>query len=155
MLFRSGAIVPAYHYDTERAHACAFAGCGALLTGKKSETASHMRAHFLAAGEAETLFCPWAVDGPGAGAGARCGMAFKDSANFGRHVSSKHIKAEEYQCNRCGRPFARRDAALRHMKTLCRLDAGVPRKRESKKSRTQDDEQGEPVCAHMHAGRPR
>ena len=82
-------------------------------------------------------------------------MAFKDSANFGRHVSSKHIKAEEYQCNRCGRPFARRDAALRHMKTLCRLDAGVPRKRESKKSRTQDDEQGEPVCACVHAGRPR
>ena len=53
-------------------------------------------------------------------------MAFKDSANFGRHVSSKHIKAEEYQCNRCGRPFARRDAALRHMKTLCRVDAPGP-----------------------------
>ncbi|KAI0746532.1 hypothetical protein C8Q80DRAFT_1271408 [Daedaleopsis nitida] len=117
-----GAIVPAYHYDAERAaHKCAFAACGAVLSGKKAETASHMRAHFVdAAGE--TLHCPWPVEGDD-GARARCAMAFKDSANFGRHVSSKHIKAEEYQCNRCGRPFARRDAALRHMKTLCRVDA--------------------------------
>ena len=60
-------------------------------------------------------------------------MAFKDSANFGRHVSSRHIKAEEYQCNRCGRPFARRDAALRHMKTLCRLDGQGAKKRGRKK----------------------
>ena len=72
-------------------------------------------------------------------------MAFKDSANFGRHVSSKHIKAEEYQCNRCGRPFARRDAALRHMKTLCRVDGSGPRRKVEKKpkSRTEEYEVGE------------
>ena len=144
-----GAIVPAYHYDTDRALKCAFPGCGAVLTGKKSETASHMRSHFLQA-VGEVLECPWPADSTaedrngGAGRGC-CGMAFKDSANFGRHVSSKHIRAEEYQCNRCGRPFARRDAALRHMKTLCRTDgAGTRRKNERKvKARTEEYEEGE------------
>lgn len=128
-----GAIVPAYHYDTERALKCAFAACGAVLSGKKSETASHMRSHFLqqaaGTGETQTLLCPWTVEGED-GQRVRCAMPFKDSANFGRHVSSKHIRAEEYQCNRCGRPFARRDAALRHMKTLCRVDAPVPGRRQ-------------------------
>ena len=142
-----GAIVPAYHYDTERALKCAFPGCGAVLTGKKSETASHMRSHFLQA-VGETLECPWPADTTtedGSGGRGCCGMAFKDSANFGRHVSSKHIRAEEYQCNRCGRPFARRDAALRHMKTLCRTDGtGTRRKNEKKtKARTEEYEEGE------------
>ncbi|KAI1798429.1 hypothetical protein LXA43DRAFT_875832 [Ganoderma leucocontextum] len=150
-----GAIVPAYHYDTERALKCAFPGCGAVLTGKKSETASHMRSHFLQA-VGETLECPWPADtngedGSGSGSGGRgcCGMAFKDSANFGRHVSSKHIRAEEYQCNRCGRPFARRDAALRHMKTLCRMDGtGTRRKNEKKvKARTEEYER---VSIHLN-----
>ncbi|TBU56418.1 hypothetical protein BD310DRAFT_823605 [Dichomitus squalens] len=138
-----GAIVPAYHYDTERALKCAFPQCGAVLTGKKSETASHMRSHFLQAVE-ETLECPWPVEGED-GQKACCGMAFKDSANFGRHVSSKHIKAEEYQCNRCGRPFARRDAALRHMKTLCRVDGSGPKRKNEKrpKTKTEEFEEGE------------
>ena len=126
--------MPAYHYDAERAaQKCAFAACGAVLSGKKSETASHMRSHFLQAA-GETLLCPWMVETDD-GQRVRCAMAFKDSANFGRHVSSKHIKAEEYQCNRCGRPFARRDAALRHMKTLCRTDAPQSSRRKGEDKR--------------------
>ncbi|KAJ3004468.1 hypothetical protein NUW54_g4799 [Trametes sanguinea] len=38
---------------------------------------------------------------------------------MGRHVTTRHAKVEEYKCGRCGRPFSRRDAALRHMKTMC------------------------------------
>ena len=71
LLVRSprGAIVPAYHYDTERALKCAFPECGAVLTGKKSETASHMRSHFLQAA-GETLECPWPAEGDGESEGA-------------------------------------------------------------------------------------
>ena len=126
-----GAINPAYYHDTERSLKCAFPSCDVVLSGKKSETASHMRAHFVEVA-GETLHCPWPMETED-GQHTRCGMAFKDSANFGRHVSSRHIKAEEYQCNRCGRPFARRDAALRHMKTLCRLDGQGAKKRGRKK----------------------
>ena len=139
-----GAIVPQYHYDTDRALKCAFASCGTVLSGKKSETASHMRSHFLQS-SGETLLCPWPIETED-GQRVRCSMAFKDSANFGRHVSSKHIKAEEYQCNRCGRPFARRDAALRHMKTLCRTDAPQSSRRkggEKKKAKAKVDRDGE------------
>ncbi|PIL29282.1 transcription factor [Ganoderma sinense ZZ0214-1] len=136
-----GVVVPVYHCNTERALRCAFPGCGAVLTGKKSETASHMRSHFLQA-ISETLECPWpAEDGSER---RRCGMAFKDSGNFGRHVSSKHIRAEEYRCDRCGRPFARRDAALRHMKTLCRADGvGMKKNEKTTKGRTKGYGEGE------------
>ncbi|KAI0718394.1 hypothetical protein C8T65DRAFT_638904 [Cerioporus squamosus] len=119
-----GAINPAYYHDTERSLKCAFPTCDV--------TASHMRAHFVEVA-GETLHCPWYMESED-GQHVRCGMAFKDSANFGRHVSSRHIKAEEYQCNRCGRPFARRDAALRHMKTLCR-PGGLGSKRKGRKKK--------------------
>ncbi|TFK91903.1 hypothetical protein K466DRAFT_582403 [Polyporus arcularius HHB13444] len=136
-----GAINPAYHHDTERSLKCAFPTCNVVLSGKKAETASHMRAHFVEVA-GETLHCPWPMESED-GQHVRCGMAFKDSANFGRHVSSRHIKAEEYQCNRCGRPFSRRDAALRHMKTLCRPGGSGSKKKGRKKkvsSNVEDEE---------------
>ncbi|RPD79384.1 hypothetical protein L226DRAFT_531190 [Lentinus tigrinus ALCF2SS1-7] len=133
-----GAINPAYYHDTERSLKCAFPTCNVVLSGKKAETASHMRAHFVEVA-GETLHCPWSMETED-GQHVRCGMAFKDSANFGRHVSSRHIKAEEYQCNRCGRPFARRDAALRHMKTLCSIDGQGSKKGRKKKARNNVDD---------------
>ncbi|RDX46466.1 hypothetical protein OH76DRAFT_841572 [Lentinus brumalis] len=140
-----GAINPAYHHDTERSLKCAFPTCNVVLSGKKAETASHMRAHFVEVA-GETLHCPWPMESED-GQHVRCGMAFKDSANFGRHVSSRHIKAEEYQCNRCGRPFARRDAALRHMKTLCRPGGSGSKKkgRKKKAGRNVEDEGEQPL----------
>ena len=108
---------PVYQHDIARALQCAFPGCDMVLTGKRIETVSHMRYHFQRAVDV-TLECPWPADSSAEGAGS-CGVVFDDWAHFGRHVSSKHIRSEMYQCNRCSQSFARRDAALRHMKTVC------------------------------------
>ncbi|KAH9855601.1 hypothetical protein C2E23DRAFT_813982 [Lenzites betulinus] len=101
----------------EQPMACQFPACGALLTGKKSDATSHLKEHFADVG-GRMLVCPWdAVNEHGVR--APCGKKFKDSANMGRHVATKHLLSEKYECGKCHRAFARRDAALRHMKTMC------------------------------------
>ncbi|KAI0367164.1 hypothetical protein BV20DRAFT_970797 [Pilatotrama ljubarskyi] len=109
---------PEYRFEGERGLLqCKFAGCTAQLTGKKAEMTTHLKAHFHAVG-GKSLTCPWEVTNR-RGEKEPCGQTFRDSANMGRHVTTRHARVEEYQCGRCGRPFARRDAALRHMKTMC------------------------------------
>ncbi|KAI8985010.1 hypothetical protein BD414DRAFT_489996 [Trametes punicea] len=112
---------PEYRYERERGlMPCAFVGCNAQLTGKKAEMTTHLKTHFLAV-EDRTLTCPWTTKNKH-GEHVVCGQTFKDSANMGRHVTTRHARVEEYKCGRCGRPFSRRDAALRHMKTMCSPD---------------------------------
>ncbi|KAI0634939.1 hypothetical protein C8Q77DRAFT_1072306 [Trametes polyzona] len=109
---------PVYRYVGEqRATRCQFYGCKSLLTGKKAQATTHLKEHFHKAG-GRMLLCPWDVVNE-AGDRKPCGKKFKDSANMGRHVATKHLQTEKYECGRCFRPFARRDAALRHMKTMC------------------------------------
>ncbi|KAI0353365.1 hypothetical protein OH77DRAFT_622839 [Trametes cingulata] len=109
---------PEYRFEGERGLLqCKFPGCTAQLTGKKAEMTTHLKAHFHAAG-GQSLICPWEVTNR-RGEKEPCGQSFRDSANMGRHVTTRHARVEEYQCGRCGRPFSRRDAALRHMKTMC------------------------------------
>ncbi|KAI9058079.1 hypothetical protein FKP32DRAFT_1555201, partial [Trametes sanguinea] len=109
---------PEYRYEQQRdLIPCAFDGCDTKLTGKKAEMTNHLKTHFHAVG-GRTLHCPWLVKDK-TGQSVVCGQAFRDSANMGRHVTTRHAKVEEYKCGRCGRPFSRRDAALRHMKTMC------------------------------------
>ncbi|OJT06441.1 hypothetical protein TRAPUB_2716 [Trametes pubescens] len=130
---------PVYSYrDEERPTPCQFPGCEALLTGKKAETTSHLKEHFQKAGN-RLLSCPWKKTS-GSGECTPCERKFKDSANMGRHVATKHLQSEKYKCGKCHREFARRDAALRHMKTMCSPEK---EQRRAAKRKAESDEESE------------
>ncbi|KAL7284358.1 hypothetical protein ACG7TL_001647 [Trametes sanguinea] len=145
---------PEYRYEQQRGlMPCAFDGCDTKLTGKKAEMTNHLKTHFHAVG-GRTLHCPWSVKDK-SGQWVVCGQPFRDSANMGRHVTTRHAKVEEYQCGRCGRPFSRRDAALRHMKTMC-----SPEKQKAREARRrsfgdadgeweEEDDEGEHIVWRM------
>ncbi|KAL1938815.1 hypothetical protein VTO73DRAFT_11195 [Trametes versicolor] len=130
---------PVYSYhDEERPTPCQFPGCEVLLTGKKAETTSHLKDHFQKAGGRD-LICPWTKTSD-SGECTPCDKKFKDSANMGRHVATKHLQSEKYKCGKCHREFARRDAALRHMKTMCSPEK---EQRRAAKRKAESDEESE------------
>ncbi|KAI0330111.1 hypothetical protein GY45DRAFT_1371069 [Cubamyces sp. BRFM 1775] len=138
---------PEYRFECKRGPLpCEFQGCGTMLTGKKSEMTTHLKAHFHAAG-GRTLLCPWRVKQKD-GRWEPCGQAFRDSANMGRHVTTRHAKTEEFQCGRCFRPFSRRDAALRHMKTMCSPDK-QKKKEDKKKQEAQRKDYGVDIIVEL------
>ncbi|KAI0658945.1 hypothetical protein C8Q70DRAFT_1054629 [Cubamyces menziesii] len=138
---------PEYRFECKRGPLpCEFEGCGTMLTGKKSEMTTHLKAHFHAAG-GRTLLCPWRVKQKD-GRWEPCGQAFRDSANMGRHVTTRHAKTEEFQCGRCFRPFSRRDAALRHMKTMCSPDK-QKKKEDKKKQEAQRKDYGVDIIVEL------
>ncbi|KAI0764000.1 hypothetical protein BD413DRAFT_199269 [Trametes elegans] len=132
---------PEYRYEGERGlMPCAFEGCATQLTGKKAEMTTHLKEHFQTAG-GRTLRCPWMIKGRH-GQQEPCNLPFRDSANMGRHVTTRHARVEGYHCGRCGRPFTRRDAALRHMKTMCSPDKQT-RKTAKKRSEIESEDEDE------------
>ncbi|KAI0646094.1 hypothetical protein C8Q79DRAFT_960967 [Trametes meyenii] len=127
---------PEYRYVGEQGPMpCKFDGCNVQLSGKKAELTTHFKFHFHTV-NGRALVCPWETKNRH-GVYEPCGQTFRDSANMGRHVSTRHMKVEGYECGRCGRAFARRDATLRHMKTMCSPDK---QRRRAARRRSESDE---------------
>ncbi|KAI0674094.1 hypothetical protein C8Q78DRAFT_1012841 [Trametes maxima] len=127
---------PEYRYVGEQGPMpCKFDGCHVQLSGKKAELTTHFKFHFHTV-HGRALVCPWETKNRH-GVYEPCGHTFRDSANMGRHVATRHMKVEGYECGRCGRAFARRDATLRHMKTMCSPDK---QRRRAARRRSSPDE---------------